>query len=166
MRGGGFGMRGGGRPGPYEREMGGNFGGNFNSFPSGPPMRGFGAPGRGFGRAGGGPSFNDFSDGGFGTAEPIIRIVLHLIFEGSGFGGGRGGGGGDGFGRGGGGGGFGRGGGGGGFGRGSGASFGGGNFGGGGYDRPYDGNPFEEHVIKMRGLPFRATENDIAEVLS
>ena len=81
MRGGGFGMRGGGRPGPYEREMGGNFGGNFNSFPSGPPMRGFGAPGRGFGRAGGGPSFNDFSDGGFGTAEPIIRIVfLCIIF--------------------------------------------------------------------------------------
>ena len=72
MRGGGFGMRG-GRPGPYEREMGGNFGGNFNS---GPPMRGFGGSGRGFGRGGGGGGgFSDFSDSGFGTDEQEIEIV-------------------------------------------------------------------------------------------
>jgi len=153
MRGGGFGMRG-GRPGPYEREMGGNFGGNFNS---GPPMRGFGGSGRGFGRGGGGGGFSDFSDSGFGSG---------------GFGGGRGGDdfgrGGDGFGRGGGGGGgrdgFGRSGG---YGRGGGDSFGDSTFGGGGYDKPYNGNPFpEEHIVKMRGLPFRATENDIAEWFS
>ena len=84
MRGGGFGMRG-GRPGPYERDMGGNFGNfgaNFNSFPSGPPMRGFGAPGRGFGRGvGGGPSFSDFNDRGFGKKKEQNSRMFQIFYN-------------------------------------------------------------------------------------
>jgi len=138
MRGGGF-MRG-GRPGPYDRS--GGFGGDFGSFDG--PMRGFGQGyGRGFGGFGRGMGGGGM--GGFGS-------------RGGGFGGGRGGGfgGGESFGRGGGGGGFGRGGGRG--GRGGGFAMGGFGGGNGGYG--------EFHVIKMRGLPFRVTENDIAEWFS
>ena len=41
---------------------------------------------------------------------------------------------------------------------GGGGDFGGGPYGGGG------GGGGSDHVVRMRGLPFRVTENDIAEV--
>ena len=97
------------------------------------------------------------------TTAPVLYLYIHFLISilsdiggGGGYGGGGyGGGGGGGFS------------GGGGFG---GDRFGGGDggfsndFGGGGRsfgDTPFDG---PRHIVRMRGLPFRVTENDIAEV--
>lgn len=136
--GGGYGMRG-GRPGPYDRMGGGG----------GPPLgRGYGAHGPGMR---GGRNMKSFggNDGGYG----------------GGYGGGRGGFGdyGDN------GGGYGMG-----FGGGNGGMRGGGmgmssqsSFGGGGGGGPMGGmRNAPVHIVHMRGLPFRVTENDIAEWFS
>jgi len=132
--------------------------------------------GGGYGGRGGRPGPYDRMGGaplgrGFGAGGPGMRGRQMKSFGGNdggygGYGGNRGGGGGFGnysedFGPGGGG--FGNGGGfggGGGFGNGGGFGGGGGGFGGGGMG----GGP--SHVVHMRGLPFRVTENDICEWFS
>jgi len=136
---GGMGMRGGGggRPGPYDRGMGGApLGRGFGA--GGPGMRGPGRQMKNFGNDGG---YGGGGGGGFGNYSDDV---------GFGNGGGGFGGGGGGFGNGGGGGGF-----------GGGPMGGGGGFGNGG-----GGGRGPAHIVHMRGLPFRVTENDIAEWFS